>query len=64
MTTEANPDSVTAEGLQALADGGFTRVSLGMQCAVPHVLRTLDRTHDPANVARAVARREGGRAGR
>ena len=25
-----------------------------MQSAVPHVLRTLDRTHDPANVARAV----------
>src|SRR6476646_9387161 len=38
-----------------LAAGGFTRVSLGMQSAVPHVLRTLERTHDPANVARAVA---------
>jgi oxygen-independent coproporphyrinogen-3 oxidase len=37
-----------------LAEGGFTRVSFGMQSAVPHVLRTLDRTHDPANVARAV----------
>ncbi len=54
VTTEANPDSVTPGSLRVLADGGFTRVSLGMQSAVPHVLRTLDRTHDPANVARAV----------
>jgi len=54
VTTEANPDSVTPESLRELAEGGFTRVSLGMQSAVPHVLRTLDRTHDPDNVARAV----------
>ena len=50
VTTEANPDSVTAESLQALRDNGFTRVSFGMQSAVPHVLRTLDRTHDPDRV--------------
>jgi oxygen-independent coproporphyrinogen-3 oxidase len=55
VTTEANPDSVTPEGLEVLATAGFTRVSLGMQSAVPHVLRTLERTHDPANVERAVA---------
>lgn len=55
VTTEANPDSVTRESLQALARAGFTRVSFGMQSAVPHVLATLDRTHNPANVARAVA---------
>ena len=55
VTTEANPDSVTAAGLETLAEAGFTRVSLGMQSAVPHVLRTLERTHDPANVERAVA---------
>ena len=55
VTTEANPDSVTPEGLEVLAEAGFTRVSLGMQSAVPHVLRTLERTHDPANVERAVA---------
>ena len=54
VTTEANPDSVTPEALQTLADAGFTRVSIGMQSAVPHVLRTLERTHDPANVERAV----------
>lgn len=55
VTTEANPDSVTAEALAALASAGFTRVSFGMQSAVPHVLATLERTHDPANVERAVA---------
>ena len=26
VTTEANPDSVDAESLRALAEGGFTRV--------------------------------------
>ncbi|MGL5853460.1 MAG: radical SAM protein, partial [Phycicoccus sp.] len=55
VTTEANPDSVSVADLAELAAGGFTRVSTGMQSAVPHVLRTLDRTHDPANVSRAVA---------
>ncbi len=54
VTTEANPDSVTPASLRQLADGGFTRVSVGMQSAVPHVLRTLERTHDPAGVALAV----------
>jgi putative oxygen-independent coproporphyrinogen III oxidase len=55
VTTEANPDSVTPQALAALRRGGFTRVSLGMQSAVPGVLRTLDRTHDPARVPQAVS---------
>ena len=54
-TTEANPDSVTAESLATLRAGGFNRISFGMQSAVPHVLQVLERTHDPANVERAVA---------
>jgi putative oxygen-independent coproporphyrinogen III oxidase len=54
VTTEANPDSVTPSDLEVLAAGGFTRVSVGMQSAVPHVLATLDRTHDPARVGAAV----------
>jgi len=54
VTTEANPDSVDAESLHRLREAGFTRVSFGMQSAVPHVLRTLDRTHDPDRVALAV----------
>lgn len=59
VTTEANPDTIDADGLARLAAGGFTRVSFGMQSAVPHVLRTLDRTHTPANVTACV---EGARA--
>jgi putative oxygen-independent coproporphyrinogen III oxidase len=55
VTTEANPDSIDARGLAELAEAGFTRVSLGMQSAVPHVLATLERTHDPENVPRRVA---------
>ncbi|MGJ9402040.1 radical SAM family heme chaperone HemW [Arthrobacter sp. KK5.5] len=54
VTTEANPDSVTPESLRVLSDAGFTRVSFGMQSAVPHVLKTLDRTHRPERVGRAV----------
>ncbi|GAA1867900.1 radical SAM family heme chaperone HemW [Myceligenerans crystallogenes] len=50
VTTEANPDSVTPSYLQALAAAGFTRVSFGMQSAVPRVLATLERTHDPARI--------------
>jgi putative oxygen-independent coproporphyrinogen III oxidase len=55
VTVEANPDSVTPGSLRVLADAGVTRVSFGMQSAVPHVLAVLDRTHDPDNVPRAVA---------
>ncbi|GHF27270.1 radical SAM family heme chaperone HemW [Pseudolysinimonas yzui] len=50
VTTEANPDSVDADSLRDLAAAGFTRVSFGMQSAVPHVLATLERTHDPARI--------------
>ncbi len=50
VTTEANPDSVDLEYLLALRAAGFTRVSFGMQSAVPHVLATLERTHDPARI--------------
>lgn len=54
ITTEANPDSVDYEYLRKLRDGGFNRVSFGMQSAVPEVLETLERTHDPAGVAKNV----------
>lgn len=54
VTVEANPDTVTAEGLRALADAGVTRLSLGMQSSVSRVLATLDRTHTPERVGDAV----------
>ena len=52
VTTESNPDSVTPADLEELRAGGLNRVSFGMQSAVGHVLRTLDRTHDPRAGAR------------
>lgn len=55
VTTEANPDSVTREDLALLKEAGFTRVSFGMQSAVPRVLAVLDRTHTPANVPKVVS---------
>ena len=54
VTVEANPDTVTPQLMEQLAAGGFTRVSMGMQSAVPHVLATLDRTHTPSRVPQAV----------
>jgi oxygen-independent coproporphyrinogen-3 oxidase len=41
---------VDADYLSALAAAGFTRVSFGMQSAVPRVLATLERTHDPERI--------------
>jgi putative oxygen-independent coproporphyrinogen III oxidase len=55
VTTEANPDSVSPADLAVLRQAGFTRLSFGMQSAVPHVLATLDRTHDPRRVPDVVA---------
>ncbi|MEZ5160609.1 MAG: coproporphyrinogen-III oxidase family protein [Marmoricola sp.] len=54
VTTEANPDSLSAAYLNQLRDAGFNRISVGMQSAVPHVLRILERTHDPEKVPLAV----------
>lgn len=59
ITVEANPDTVTAAMAAELAAAGVTRMSIGMQSAVPHVLAALDRTHDPAGVATAVAAARG-----
>ena len=53
ITTEANPDTVTKEKLASLREAGFNRISFGMQSAVPHVLKSLDRTHNPENVLKA-----------
>lgn len=54
VTTEANPDSVTPESLEALVAAGFNRISFGMQSSVPHVLAVLDRTHTPGRALEAV----------
>nr|CAA9363495.1 MAG: Hypothetical radical SAM family enzyme in heat shock gene cluster, similarity with CPO of BS HemN-type [uncultured Nocardioidaceae bacterium] len=54
VSTEANPDSVDADTLRRLRDGGVNRISFGMQSAVPHVLAVLDRTHDPERLPQVV----------
>ena len=53
ITIEANPDTVTKEKLAALREIGINRISFGMQSGVDHVLKVLDRTHNPANVSKA-----------
>jgi len=54
ITIEVNPDSVTERFLVEMRESGATRISMGMQSAVSHVLSTLDRTHQPENVIKAV----------
>jgi putative oxygen-independent coproporphyrinogen III oxidase len=53
VTTEANPESVDPSCLRRLRRAGFTRISLGMQSAAPHVLALLDRRHTPGRAAAA-----------
>jgi putative oxygen-independent coproporphyrinogen III oxidase len=54
VTVECNPDSVSREKLAAYSSAGVNRLSFGVQSMRPHVLAQLGRTHDPANVERAV----------
>ena len=54
ITLEANPDSVDDAKLHELRGVGFNRISFGMQSAVPHVLKVLDRTHNPDNISKVV----------
>lgn len=54
VTTESNPESVDIEDLMALREGGFTRLSFGMQSAQSSVLQLLDRTHTPGRSLAAV----------
>jgi oxygen-independent coproporphyrinogen-3 oxidase len=54
VTVECNPDTLDEAKLRGYRAAGVNRVSLGVQSMVPHVLATLGRTHDPANVRRSV----------
>jgi putative oxygen-independent coproporphyrinogen III oxidase len=54
VTVECNPDSVDADKLSVYRSAGVNRLSFGVQSMVPHVLQSLGRTHDPANVRSAV----------
>jgi putative oxygen-independent coproporphyrinogen III oxidase len=55
VTAEANPESVDERSLAELRGSGITRVSIGMQSAVSHVLAALDRKHQPGRPQRCVA---------
>ncbi|MFM6968536.1 MAG: radical SAM family heme chaperone HemW [Microbacteriaceae bacterium] len=55
VTMEANPDTVTDDLVDGLVAAGVTRLSIGMQSAVPRILGILDRTYNPESVAAAVA---------
>lgn len=50
ITLESNPDTVDKDKLEKFYQVGINRISFGMQSAVPHVLATLDRTHNPDNL--------------
>jgi len=54
VTAEANPETVGPAELAQLRAEGVTRLSFGMQSAVPHVLRVLDREHAPGRPADCV----------
>ena len=54
VTVECNPDSVDRAKFDVYAAAGVNRLSFGVQSMRTHVLASLGRTHDPANVTRAV----------
>lgn len=51
---EANPTSIDAEKIVALAEHGVNRISLGVQSFQPHLLEFLERDHSGETVFRAV----------
>ncbi|MGH3399986.1 MAG: radical SAM family heme chaperone HemW [Streptosporangiaceae bacterium] len=55
VTVEANPETVDPRVLDGLRAAGFTRISLGMQSAAPHVLAALDRVHQPGRPEQCAA---------
>jgi len=53
VTVECNPEDVTTELLAAYRSAGVTRISLGVQSTVGHVLEGLGRRHGPDHVTEA-----------
>ena len=52
VTVEANPETVDAATLGQLRSEGVSRISFGMQSSEPHVLKILDRQHEPGRPQR------------
>jgi oxygen-independent coproporphyrinogen-3 oxidase len=59
FSIEANPESLTAQKVDLLAEAGVNRVSLGAQSFHPHLLRSLERAHSAEEIPRAVERVRG-----
>ena len=53
ITTEANPGTVTGDDFARLREGGFNRVSLGVQSFRPATLAALGRIHSVGDVRTA-----------
>lgn len=60
VTLEANPENVTLELMQAYAEAGINRVSIGVQTLDPHLLTLLGRLHSPEIALQAVHATYGG----
>ena len=56
VSTEANPDGLSADKIDVLADAGVNRVSLGIQSFDADVLKTLERAHSPDDIRTTVDR--------
>jgi len=54
FSVEANPDGLTVEKVNILADGGVNRISLGAQSFDNDILRVLERAHNESDIQRAV----------
>ncbi len=54
FTVECNPETATPELMRSLHTGGVNRISIGAQSFDPAHLKTLERWHEPANVAKAL----------
>jgi len=54
ITLEANPAAMTLEDLRAMKEGGFNRISIGVQSAVDEQLKTLGRLHSAEQARESV----------
>lgn len=54
FSMEANPESVDAEKLRIMKEGGVNRLSFGVQTFEPELLRKIGRMHDQEDVYRSL----------
>lgn len=54
ISCEANPGTVTREGLHMMREAGINRLSLGVQAAQDDLLRSIGRIHDAAQARAAL----------